>query len=55
MNKDKAMQEVDRFDTWLRNIKNVHYANSSKMSDAYQIVYDNAIQLQQKHELKLIT
>ncbi len=55
MDKDKAIQEVDRFDTWLRNIKNVHYANSNRMSDAYQIVYDNAIQLQQKYEPKLIT
>lgn len=55
MDKNKAMQEVDKFDAWLKNkIKNVHYASHSKMSEAYARVYANSISLQRKHETTLI-
>jgi hypothetical protein len=55
MDKNKAMQEVDKFDSWLKDkIKNVHYASHSKMSEAYAKVYANSISLQKQHELNLI-
>ena len=47
--KEKAMQDVDRFDQWLKEkIKSVHYANSAMMSEPYNIVYENSLKLQ-KH------
>ena len=47
--KEKAMQDVDRFDQWLKEkIKSIHYANSAMMSEAYNIVYENSLKLQ-KH------
>jgi len=43
------MQDVDRFDQWLKEkIKSVHYANSAMMSEACNIVYENSLKLQ-KH------
>lgn len=53
--REKAMQEVDRFHIWLRDtIKSVHYANHEKMANAYAIVYKNSMNLQTKHDCKLI-
>lgn len=54
-NRDKAMQEVDRFNVWLRDtIKSVHYANHERMANAYAIVYKNSMNLQTKHDNELI-
>lgn len=54
-NRDKAMQEVDRFNIWLRDtIKSVHYANHGKMAHAYAKVYKNSMELQTKHDYELI-
>lgn len=54
-NREKAMQEVDRFHVWLRDtIKSVHYANHEKMAEAYARVYKSAMDIQTKHEHELI-
>lgn len=54
-NREKAMQEVDRFHVWLRDtIKSVHYANHEKMAEAYARVYKSAMDIQTKHETELI-
>jgi hypothetical protein len=54
-NRDKAMQEVDRFHIWLRDtIKSVHYANHERMANAYATVYKNSMDLQTKHDYELI-
>lgn len=54
-NREKAMQEVDRFHVWLRDtIKSVHYANNEKMAEAYARIYKNSMALQSEHEHELI-
>jgi hypothetical protein len=40
--RDKAMQECEKFHLWLRDkVQNVHYANNEKMAEAYARVYKN--------------
>ena len=54
-NREKAMQEVDRFHVWLRDtIKSVHYANNEKMAEAYARIYKNSMALQSEHKHELI-
>lgn len=42
--RDKAMQECEKFHLWLRNtVQNVHYANNALMAEAYARVYKSAM------------
>lgn len=47
MTKEKlAHQEVLAFEIWLcETVKTVHYANTVKMNEAYDKVFNNAIEL----------
>lgn len=39
----KAIKEMQRFERWMLKIKNVHYADNKRMSNAYIKVYLNMI------------
>ncbi len=40
------MEDVNKFYEWLRKIGSIHLADNNRMNKAYQIVYDNSINLQ---------
>jgi hypothetical protein len=43
----KAIEETDRFNTWMRNtIQNVQYCSNEKMTEGYNRVYNNYIRLE---------
>jgi len=44
MRKDnKGIKEMQRFERWmLKRVKTVHYADTQRMSEAYEKVYKNA-------------
>lgn len=39
------MKEVENFYQWLLKIKSVHLADNVKMNKAYEIVYQNQVEL----------
>lgn len=43
--KIKIMEEVEKFYQWLEKMKSVHLADNYKMNKAYEIVYENSIDL----------
>ena len=47
MTKEKlAYQEAMAFEVWMREtVKTVHYANNEKMAQAYDRVFNNALEL----------
>ena len=47
MTKEKlAFQEALAFEVWMREIvRSVHYADNSKMADAYDRVFNNALEI----------
>lgn len=47
MTKEKlAFQEALAFEVWMREIvRSVHYADNSKMADAYERVFNNALEI----------
>ena len=36
-----TMRKLTNFDKWMRHINNVHYANTERMTAAYDILTDN--------------
>jgi hypothetical protein len=47
MTKEKlAFQEALAFEVWMREtVRSVHYADNSKMADAYDRVFNNALEI----------
>ena len=47
MTKEKlAFQEALAFEVWMREtVRSVHYADNSKMTDAYDRVFNNALEI----------
>lgn len=42
----KAIREMDRFSDWMREtVRTIHYADNAKMSDAYQRVMQNYLEI----------
>jgi hypothetical protein len=39
------MEDVNKFYEWLRKIGSVHLADNNRMDKAYEIVYQNSIDL----------
>lgn len=43
-NSKEAFKEVEKFERWMTNrVKTVHYADDKRMSEAYERVYNNAL------------
>lgn len=49
------MEEVEKFYEWLEKMSSIHLADHYKMSKAYEIVYDNSIELNTPKEQKKCT
>jgi hypothetical protein len=49
------MEEVEKFYEWLEKMGSIHLADNYKMSKAYEIVYDNSIELNTPKEEKKCT
>lgn len=44
---EKAIKETERFAEWMKNkIQSVHYANHSKMTEAYDRVFQDCIRIE---------
>jgi hypothetical protein len=39
------MEELEKFYEWLEKMRNIHLADNYKMAKAYEIVYDNSVEL----------
>jgi hypothetical protein len=43
---EKAIQETERFEEWMKTkVQSVHYANNTKMTEAYDRVFQNSLRL----------
>jgi hypothetical protein len=43
---EKAIQEAEKFEQWMKNkVQSIHYANHSKMIEAYDRVFQNSLKL----------
>jgi len=49
------MEDVTKFYEWILKIKNIHLADNKRMNKAYQIVYNNSIDLRKNKEKKECT
>jgi hypothetical protein len=47
------MEEVEKFYEWLEKMKSVHLADNYKMNKAYEIVYENSIDLRKPKKFNL--
>jgi hypothetical protein len=44
--KQLAFKETEAFESWMRDtIKSVHYADNDKMAEAYDRVFNNALEI----------
>lgn len=45
-NEQLAFQETQAFEVWMRDtVKSIHYANNGLMTDAYDRVFNNSLEL----------
>jgi hypothetical protein len=43
---EKAIQETERFEEWMKTkVQSIHYANNTKMTEAYDRVFQNSLRL----------
>jgi hypothetical protein len=53
---EEAIKETERFSEWMKTkVQSVHYANNSKMTEAYDRVLQDSLRLQvyiSKHKTK---
>lgn len=53
--KIKIMTEVEKFYEWMLQMNSIHLADNYKMTKAYEIVYDNSIELKKPKKNKKCT
>lgn len=45
-NEQLAFQDAQAFEVWMRDtVRSVHYANNSLMSEAYEKVFNNSLEI----------
>jgi hypothetical protein len=45
-NEQLAFQETQAFEVWMRDtVKSIHYANNNLMTDAYNRVFNNSLEI----------
>jgi len=43
---EEAIKETERFSEWMKSkVQSIHYANNSKMTEAYDRVFQNNLRL----------
>lgn len=43
---EEAIKDTERFSEWMKStVQSVHYANNSKMAEAYDRVFKNSLRL----------
>jgi hypothetical protein len=52
LSKEKlAFKDMEAFDVWLRDhVKSIHYADNQKVSEGFEKVYKNSIELYEKNK-----